>query len=338
MMRTPSFVFILADDLGNNDLSIYGHPTIRTPHLDQMAREGALFTQAYSAAPICTPSRASFFTGRLPVRNGIYSGFIHARDAWERKNGLGGLPASEKTLAQRLKPLGYDTLLLGKWHLGAARAEFLPLGHGFDHWLGTPSTHDHVRALFNVSGADWVGYRPCTAVFNDSALVGRLTNGGMPPQQQHQCTDSEAGDLAFPVDSLTPRYTAAATAYITSHAREGSPPFLLVYTPDNTHSPQYAAAAFRGKSRRGLYGDSVEELDASVGAILTTLRKYPALDTTVRNLAQPPLPRMPRASYRVSIPDPRPPRAHSFLVCPLHHRHLSRSPRTMAHRPMSDTP
>eukprot|EP00665_Eupelagonemidae_sp_cell47_P000303 gene304-62_t len=97
--RPTNFVYILADDLGNNDLSIYGHPTIHTPHLDQMAAEGALFTQAYAAAPICTPSRASFFTGRLPVRNGMYNNGTAARDAWERKDGLGGLPASELTLA-----------------------------------------------------------------------------------------------------------------------------------------------------------------------------------------------------------------------------------------------
>lgn len=225
--RPTNFVYILADDLGNNDLSIYGHPTIHTPHLDQMcaaiaarplfarrphheprcpdsrrgrAAEGALFTQAYAAAPICTPSRASFFTGRLPVRNGMYNNGTAARDAWERKDGLGGLPASELTLATRLKPLGYETLLLGKWHLGAHKPEFLPLAHGFDHWFGTPSTHDHVATLFNVSGAGPPLYRPCTAVFNDSHLVGRLTDGGMPALQQHQCNASAAGELAFAVD------------------------------------------------------------------------------------------------------------------------------------------
>jgi arylsulfatase A-like enzyme len=89
----PSFVLILADDLGAADLSVYGHPTMRTPHLDRMAAEGVLFTQAYSAAPICTPSRAAFHTGRLPVRTGLFSntsnhsaiGSLHAKDAWMRK-------------------------------------------------------------------------------------------------------------------------------------------------------------------------------------------------------------------------------------------------------------
>ena len=276
----PSFVLILADDVGAADLSVYGHPTIRTPRLDQLAREGALFTQAYSAAPICTPSRASFHTGRLSVRNGVYNNLTEARDAWERKDGLGGLPASEATLASRLKALHYDTQLLGKWHLGAARKEFLPLAHGFDHWYGTPSTHDHIPALFNVSGAGPPLYRPCTTVMRDHDVVGRLTNGGMPPEQQTQCNQSAAGSLAMPVDELIPQYTAEATAFIKRHGAEGSAPFLLVYCPDNTHKPTYASAKFRGTSRRGAYGDAVEELDASVGTILDSLKAHPGLDAS----------------------------------------------------------
>ena len=110
----PSFVFVLADDLGAADLSVYGHPTISTPRIDRMAAEGLLFTQAYAAAPICTPSRAAFHTGRLPVRTGIYSNLTIARDAWMRKDGLGGLPATEVTLATRLKELGYKTMVRTK--------------------------------------------------------------------------------------------------------------------------------------------------------------------------------------------------------------------------------
>lgn len=276
-----NFVFILADDVGNNDLSIYGHPTIVTPELDRMAAEGALFTQAYSAAPICTPSRASFHTGRLPVRNGLYNNLTKARDAWMRKDGIGGLPKSETTLASRLRnELGYDTLLLGKWHLGANQTEFLPLAHGFDHWFGTPSTHDHNADLFNVTAAGPPLYRPCTAVMRDSEVVGRLTDGGMPPMQQTQCNKSAAGALAMAVDELIPLYTANATRFIQSHARLGAKPFYLSYCPDNTHKPTYASAKWRGQSRRGAYGDAVQELDESVGAILAALRAAPSLDSS----------------------------------------------------------
>ena len=128
----PSFVVVLADDLGTFDLGCYGHPTIRTPSIDSMAAGGAILTQWLSAAPICTPSRASFYTGRLPFRNGMYADREHAPhgggaappsatfgvDAWQRKDGAGGLPSSEVTLPELLGGRGYTSMLCGKWHLG----------------------------------------------------------------------------------------------------------------------------------------------------------------------------------------------------------------------------
>src|SRR5690606_13289862 len=105
----PNVIVILADDLGYGDLSAYGHPTIRTPHLDRMAREGMRLTQFYSAAPVCTPSRAALLTGRLPVRNGMCS---------DRRRVLfpdskGGLPAEERTIAEALRERGYATACVG---------------------------------------------------------------------------------------------------------------------------------------------------------------------------------------------------------------------------------
>ena len=128
---TPvNIAIVVADDLGTYDLSVMGHPSIRTPFLDQLASEGALFTQWLSAAPICTPSRSSLYTGRLPIRTGLYANAVHyskqrqdgnprnattfGLDAWQHKDGTGGLPQSEITLPELLGTRGYASLLVGK--------------------------------------------------------------------------------------------------------------------------------------------------------------------------------------------------------------------------------
>src|SRR5687768_14002287 len=123
----PNIIVIYADDLGYGDLGCYGHPTIRTPHLDRLAAEGVRFTQFYSAAEVCTPSRAALMTGRLPIRSGMCDN--------QRRvlfpDSAGGLQQSEVTLARTLKERGYATACVGKWHLGHL-PEFLPTRHGFD--------------------------------------------------------------------------------------------------------------------------------------------------------------------------------------------------------------
>src|SRR5688572_31444642 len=102
--RPPNIVIIFADDLGYADLGCYGSPTIRTPHLDAMAREGLRFTDFYSAAPVCSPSRAALLTGRYPIRSGMFG----ERDVLF-PNSPGGLPREEITIATALKKRGYAT-------------------------------------------------------------------------------------------------------------------------------------------------------------------------------------------------------------------------------------
>jgi arylsulfatase A-like enzyme len=125
----PNVIFILADDLGWGDLSCYGRPDYRTPNLDRLAAEGTKFTDAYSASALCTPTRVGYITGRFPARLKI--GLTEPL----RLNDDVGLDPGHPTIASRLKKVGYDTALIGKWHLGF-RPEWGPNAHGFDEFFG----------------------------------------------------------------------------------------------------------------------------------------------------------------------------------------------------------
>ena len=236
--RPPNFIVILADDLGWGDLSCQGSATIATPRIDGLAREGVRFTDAYSAAPFCSPSRAALLTGRLPARAGVPYVLFPTEHH--------GLPEAELTLATLLKARGYATACIGKWHLGWAEP-FRPRRHGFDEYFGVPHSNDSNQ---------WPAGEPFIQVMGLEPLP--LIDG-------EQVVEA-------PVDqsTLTRRYTARAIAFLRANRDR---PFLLYLPHTMPHIPQYASPEFAGKSRGGLYGDAVEELDASTGAILDTLRE-----------------------------------------------------------------
>jgi arylsulfatase A-like enzyme len=135
--KKPNIIIILFDDLGYGDFGIYGNPTIKTPNIDRMAREGMKFTQFYTAAPVCTPSRAGLLTGRLPIRTGMMG--RHARVLFP--NSKKGLPPQFPTIAEKLKTAGYATACIGKWHLGD-HSPYLPTDRGFDYYYGIPYSND----------------------------------------------------------------------------------------------------------------------------------------------------------------------------------------------------
>ncbi len=130
--RPPNVIVIYADDLGYGDLACYGS-RLSTPNLNRMAAEGARFTQFYSANPVCSPSRAALLTGRYPTRAGVPRVLFPSDTT--------GLPDSEVTLAQALKPRGYRTMCVGKWHLGHL-PQYLPTSRGFDEYFGIPYSND----------------------------------------------------------------------------------------------------------------------------------------------------------------------------------------------------
>jgi arylsulfatase A len=242
----PNIVIIYADDMGWGDLGCYGHPSIRTPNLDRMAAEGMRFTDFYSAAEVCTPSRASLLTGRYPIR----SGMCHDQRRVLHNQARGGLPRDEITLAELLKPQSYATAMVGKWHLGHL-PQHLPPQHGFDSYFGMPYSNDMLPATNAPPGRDRF-FTENNDFWRTPLIRGTNIVEEHPDQRQ-----------------LTRRYTEEAQKII--REKKGGP-FFLYLAHSFPHVPLFASERFRGKSPAGRYGDVIEELDWSVGEVLNTLR------------------------------------------------------------------
>lgn len=253
--RPPNIVIIFCDDLGYGDLGVYGHPSIRTPNLDRMAAEGMRFTDFYTADSVCSPSRSALLTGRLPVRTGMYGD----RRRVLFPDSVGGLPASEITIAKALKPRGYATAIVGKWHLGW-QPEYSPLRHGFDQYFGIPYSNDMDRIPDAPRGR---------AAFLDP----KIEYWNVPLRRGDEIVERPAEQ-----HTITRRYTEEALRFI---REKKSQPFFLYFPHSFPHVPLFASPDFRGKSARGLYGDVVEELDWSVGQVLATLRAEGLAENTL---------------------------------------------------------
>ena len=253
----PNFVFILADDLGGRDLGCYGSTFHETPHLDQLAREGVRFTDAYAACPVCSPTRASILTGQYPARlhltNWIPGEASRPTDklrppAWQKF-----LPLSETTLATALKNAGYATAMIGKWHLGGEA--YYPEHQGFD---------------VNIAGSHWG--QPASYFWpyeGQTHTVAGLKEGGKPGEY------------------LTDRLTSEAEAFITKHRNE---PFFLYLSHYAVHQPlmakedlvsKYKAKGATGAQKNPVYAAMIESVDESVGRILARLDALGLSEKTV---------------------------------------------------------
>ncbi len=244
----PNFVVILCDNLGYGDIGPFGSRLHDTPNLDRMAAEGRLFEHFYAAAGVCTPSRAALLTGRYPCRVGL---------AETERDGLvlrplspHGLAAETVSLADVLKAAGYRTALFGKWHLGD-QPRYLPTRHGFDEYLGIPYSDDMTQDTGRRLGERYDGYRwpPLPLIRNETIIQAPV-------------------DLA----SLTERLTEETLAFIRRHRQQRFFVVLSHVLPGSRQQPE-VGARFRGRSRNGLWGDAVAEIDWSTGKILDLLRE-----------------------------------------------------------------
>jgi arylsulfatase A-like enzyme/acetyl esterase/lipase len=232
-VRPPNIVLILADDLGYGDVGCFGGTRARTPNLDRMAAEGVCLTNFYVAQAVCTASRAAFLSGCYPNRIGMSGALNHTS--------LSGISPGEVLLSELLNGRGYATGAFGKWHLGQ-QLTFWPVYRGFNQFEGLPYSNDNGPA--------------------------HPTIRGMPPLPWY--AGDRVAELNPDQSRFTRRITERAVRFIEEHRAE---PFFLYVPHVMPHVPIAASGPWEGRSGRGLYADVVEELDASVGAVLEALRK-----------------------------------------------------------------
>jgi arylsulfatase len=251
--RPPNIVVIFMDDLGYGDLGCYGAVDFRTPNIDRLAAEGMRFTNFLAAQPVCSASRAALLSGCYPNRIGI-SGALYPGAPY-------GIAKEETLLPEMLKAKGYATGIFGKWHLGDT-AGYLPLSHGFDEYMGLPYSNDMWPVEYDgtrsKTGSRFLWYPPLPLLRGDKVV-----------------------DTVFTLEqqaALTGMLTDEAIRFIRKNAKK---PFLAYVPYPMPHVPINATKDFLGRSRQGLYGDMIQEVDHHVGRILQCLKDQGLDDNTL---------------------------------------------------------
>ncbi len=243
--KAPNIILIFTDDLGYGDLSCYGSQIHRTPDIDEIGKQGVRFTDFYVAAPVSTPSRASLLTGCYPQRVDMH---VNEKSENEFRAVLTpespkGINPDETTIAEILQKQNYKTACIGKWHLGDQKP-FYPTNHGFDYFYGILHSHNQSTETCPL------------AIFEQDSIVETPVN----------------------IPLLTKKMTVKAIEFMQANKTK---PFFLYLPHPMPHFPLAASEKFRGKSKDGIYGDAVEELDWSVGEIMKTLKELQIYENTL---------------------------------------------------------
>jgi arylsulfatase A-like enzyme len=252
---SPNVVVIFIDDMGYGDIGPFGAKDIETPNLNKMAAAGMRFTDFQVSSAVCSASRAALLTGCYHVRVGIKGALFPYSKV--------GINSDEITLAEICKQKGYATACFGKWHLGDS-PKFLPPNHGFDEYLGVPYSNDMwplpsgIHRLKDVQGK-FRGKHPFLPLIDGTSVV-----------DENVTADDQA--------QLTTQYTDRAVKFIDKNKDK---PFFLYVPHSMVHVPIYVSDKFKGKSKAGLYGDVVMELDWSVGQVNGALKRNGIEDNTL---------------------------------------------------------
>ncbi len=257
---SPNVVVIFIDDMGYADIGPFGATDYPTPNLDRMAAEGRKFTDFVVSSAVCSASRSALMTGCLHQRIGI-SGALGPKSDH-------GISSGETTLAEICKSVGYDTACFGKWHLGHHH-KFLPTAHGFDEYYGIPYSNDM-----------WP--------LHPAVVTAREKNPDAPspwpplPLLQGTAADGveviNADVTADDQKNFTKTFTEKAVEFIKRDRDQG----FFVYLPHPmVHVPLYVSKDFEGKSGAGLFGDTVMEVDWSVGQIMKAVEDIGQTDNTL---------------------------------------------------------
>jgi arylsulfatase A len=233
--KKPNIVIIFTDDQGYADVGCYGAKKFKTPNLDKMAAGGLRLTDFYVAASVCTPSRTALMTGAYPKRFNMHKGVLLPMS---KK----GLDPSALTIGELLQKKGYATACIGKWHLGHATEKLMPNNQGFDYYFGIPYSNDM-----------------------DARTYGRTYKAPPLPVYENRRQVDAGMDQRF----FTKRFTKKALDFIAANEKR---PFFLYLAHPMPHTPIHVSPDFMHKSTWGPYGDTIQELDWSVGQILSTLK------------------------------------------------------------------